>query len=145
MTLFYQKSSFYPQDFQILVFLSSPLFFILGYCWFYRKNWLMISSKVYGIIMLRNWIKKKHRFFNICSFYPQDFQILVFLSSPLFFILGYCWFYRKNWLMISSKVYGIIMLRNWIKKKHRFFNIWWSKVLIFILGHGKIWLSQGQL
>ena len=79
------------------------------------------------------------------SFYPQDFQICVLPSHSLFSILGPCWFYRRSWLMISSKVYGLIMSLNWILKAHRFFNIWWSKVLFLTLGHEQIWLSQLQL
>ena len=55
MILFYQKSSFCPRDFQIFVLPSSPLFSFLGHCWFYRRSWLMIRSKVYGIIMSLNW------------------------------------------------------------------------------------------
>ena len=35
--------------------------------------------------------------------------------SSLFPFLGHCWFYRRSWLMINSKVYGITSL-NWILK-----------------------------
>ena len=79
------------------------------------------------------------------SLYPQDFQIFVYPSNPLFSILRHCWFYRKSWFITSCKVYGIIMSLNWILRKHRFCNIWWSKYLILILVHGQMWLSQGQL
>ena len=35
---------------------------------------------------------------------------------PLFSFLGYCWFYRRSWLMINFKVYDIFMSLNWILK-----------------------------
>ena len=53
---FYQKSSFCPRDFQTFLFPSSPLFFFLGHCSFYRRSWLMKNSKVYDIIMSLNWM-----------------------------------------------------------------------------------------
>ena len=89
-------------------------------------------------------LKKNHQQW---FFLSSRFSNFLLPSSPLLFIFGHCWFYTISWLMISSKVYGIIMSLNWIffKKKHRFFNIWWSKVLILILGHGQIWLSQGHI
>ena len=54
------------------------------------------------------------------SFCPPDFQIFVLHSSHLFSFLGYFWFYRRSWLMINSKVYGLIIS----VKLRRFFNIW---------------------
>ena len=66
MILLHQKSSLYPQDFQIFVYPFSPLFSIPRQCWFYRKSWFITGSKVYGIIMSLNWILRKHRFCNIC-------------------------------------------------------------------------------
>ena len=47
-----------------------------------------------------NWSKK----FLLSS----RFSNFVLPSSPIFFILGHCWFYRRSWLMISSKVYCIV-------------------------------------
>ena len=59
MTLSYQKSSFCPQDFRIFISFS-PLLSFLGCWWFYRRGWVMISSKVYDIILFLNWILKAY-------------------------------------------------------------------------------------
>ena len=57
-SLFYQKSSFCPQHFQIFVLHSSSFFAFLGHCWFYQRSWLMINTNVYGISMTLTWILK---------------------------------------------------------------------------------------
>ena len=49
--LIYQKTPFVLEIFKFL-------YSFLGNCWFYRWNWLMINSNVYGIIMSLNWILK---------------------------------------------------------------------------------------
>ena len=81
-------------------------------------------------------LSKMILFYQKSSFCPRDFQIFVLPSSPLFSFLGHCWFYRRSWLMIRSKVYGIIMSLNWTLKT-QIYNIWWSKVLILIFGQLK--------
>ena len=43
------------------------------------------------------------------SFWPRDYQIFVFHCFSLFSFLDYCCFYRRSWLMISSKFYDIFM------------------------------------
>ena len=40
--LFYQKSSFWPWDFQICVLHSPPFFSFHGICWFYWRSWLSL-------------------------------------------------------------------------------------------------------
>ena len=64
---------------------------------------------------------------------PFVFSIFVLRSSPLFSFLGHCWFYRRGWFLINSKVYVIIMSLNWILKT-QIFNVWRSKVLILVFG-----------
>ena len=81
-------------------------------------------------------------------FLSSSFSNFALRSSPIFLFLAIADFVEKvDWfvLKLCSKVYGIIGSLNWILKKHRFFNIWWSKVLILILGHGQIWLSLGKI
>ena len=60
--LFYKKSSFHSEDFQLFAFPTSPLFSFLGNCWFHRSC-LMINPKVYDIKCL-NWILKTQILFN---------------------------------------------------------------------------------
>ena len=78
-------------------------------------------------------IKLFKNYYQKSSFCSQEFQICVLPSSSLFSFLGHCWFYRRSWLIINSIVYDIIMHLNWILKT-RIFNVWWSKVLILMLG-----------
>ena len=56
-------------------------------------------------------LKKNHQKW---FFLSSRFSNFLLPSSPLLFIFGHCWFYTISWLMISSKVYGIIMSLNWI-------------------------------
>ena len=50
--LFHQKSSFRPQDIQIFVFSSSPLFFPVSH---YLRGWSKKNLKIYDVI---NWLNK---------------------------------------------------------------------------------------
>ena len=49
-------------------------------------------------------------FFNQKNFFPsRNIEIFVFLFSPLFFPVGRCWIYRRNWLKVNPKDYDVIM------------------------------------
>ena len=58
MLFIVQKNFFCPEDFQTFVLPSYSLFSFLGRYWSYRRSWLTINSKVYGIIMSLNWTSK---------------------------------------------------------------------------------------
>ena len=84
-------------------------------------------------------------FYQKISFFPQDFQIFVLPFSSLFpslvisdFIEEVDWWYVLKFMLWHHHVTKLDF------KKHRFFNIWWTEVLIVIPCHGQIWLSQGQ-
>ena len=62
MLFIVEKNLFCPKDFQTFVVPSSSLFFFLGRYWFYRRNWFIINSKAYGIIMSLNWNSKTQIF-----------------------------------------------------------------------------------
>ena len=81
---------------------------------------------------LKNY-QKCFLFYQKSSCCPRNFKFL-YLTLPLFFLfLAHFWFYWRSWLMINTKVYGISMSLNLILKTW-FFNIWWIKVLILMLG-----------
>ena len=89
---------------------------------FNYKIWLWQLKLIFTIFIFAikiKILKNYQKYFFFCRkifFYPQDFQMFVLPSPPLFFFLGHCWFYRRSWLMRNSTVYGIIMSLNWILK-----------------------------
>ena len=109
MLFIVEKNLFCPKDFQTFVLPSSSLFFFLGRYWFYRRNWFIINSKAYGIIMSLNWNSK-----------TQIFECLVKQSSDLDVCSIDRVLYRENF-----------------SGKNIFFN--WDSLHARLNGHYKSW------
>ena len=92
MLLFYQKSSFCPQDFQTFVFLSSSLLFFLGSCWFFGRSWLMINYKLIVYYMEKIAVEK-------CGSLKVNFCLLHWQGDSLaYFNVNHCTFcYMIHW------------------------------------------------
>ena len=111
--LFYQKSSFCPQDFQTFVFSSSFLFFFLGKCWFFGRTWLMINSKLVVYYMEKIAVEKFGCLkVNFCLLQWQgDSLAYSVLITALFLIRSIN--YLESWIEIGSKSLAKHIIRIW--------------------------------
>ena len=118
--LYYLKSSFCPRDFQIL---HCPLFSFLGHCWFYRRIWFTINSKVYRIIMSLNWNWKTYSFFTEkfncpnTNFGPLHWQGDSLAYSMLINVFYLIWSkdHWEPWKEVGSQSLAKYIIRVWTK------------------------------